>query len=443
MNLLDFAATPLWLVWDAVRDLAAEDGVRPAESELIGLAPAGLVPGRRRPRGRLPGRSDRGASGRRRRVPPAARLQPDAGPRAAARCCTRRRRRDVDRRGPPSVVSGGPFRVIEGGRTGEPTPGLLIVGAQEIATLAGGRPAWGGAGRRRPVGGRGPGLAGRADGRGLGGPDRRGRAARLGRGRAGGRRPAARPLRPHRCGRRLGHARAGRSAHAPAVRGLARGRARPSPAGRVLPRHPRRGWRDPLDGRRDPSGLRGGAAHPRPSLARRDARATASRRSRRSPATGSTSRPSSDSWKSPTGSGAKDRSTSCRHGSAPTRSRRSSAHDRTAPRRTSATSSTNSCPGSPPTAGRGSPTSSARPASSAPISRGACSRRPVHSGCSRGSTPTSSRHRAALSSPRSSAPRRPTTSRHRRSRGSRRWAPPQTATSPWLPRCCQSRPGSS
>ncbi len=35
-------------------------------------------------------------------------------------------------------MSGGPFRVIEGGRTGEPTPGLLIVGAQEIATLAGG-----------------------------------------------------------------------------------------------------------------------------------------------------------------------------------------------------------------------------------------------------------------------------------------------------------------
>jgi glutamate formiminotransferase len=39
MNLLDFAVTPLWLVWDAVRDLAAEDGIRPAESELIGLAP--------------------------------------------------------------------------------------------------------------------------------------------------------------------------------------------------------------------------------------------------------------------------------------------------------------------------------------------------------------------------------------------------------------------
>jgi imidazolonepropionase len=35
-------------------------------------------------------------------------------------------------------MSGGPFRVIEGGRTGEPTPGLLIVGASEVVTLAGG-----------------------------------------------------------------------------------------------------------------------------------------------------------------------------------------------------------------------------------------------------------------------------------------------------------------
>lgn len=39
MNLLDFAVTPMWLVWDTVSDLAAEDGVELAESELIGLAP--------------------------------------------------------------------------------------------------------------------------------------------------------------------------------------------------------------------------------------------------------------------------------------------------------------------------------------------------------------------------------------------------------------------
>jgi glutamate formiminotransferase / 5-formyltetrahydrofolate cyclo-ligase len=39
MNLLDFTTTPLWVVWESVRDLAAEDGVELAESELIGLAP--------------------------------------------------------------------------------------------------------------------------------------------------------------------------------------------------------------------------------------------------------------------------------------------------------------------------------------------------------------------------------------------------------------------
>jgi imidazolonepropionase len=35
-------------------------------------------------------------------------------------------------------VSGGAFRVIEGGRSDEPTPGLLIVGAAEVVTLEGG-----------------------------------------------------------------------------------------------------------------------------------------------------------------------------------------------------------------------------------------------------------------------------------------------------------------
>ena len=39
MNLLDFGVTPLWLVWETVRDVAAEDGVELVESELIGLAP--------------------------------------------------------------------------------------------------------------------------------------------------------------------------------------------------------------------------------------------------------------------------------------------------------------------------------------------------------------------------------------------------------------------
>jgi glutamate formiminotransferase len=39
MNLLDFATTPLWRVWQAVTEEAAVDGVGLRESELIGLAP--------------------------------------------------------------------------------------------------------------------------------------------------------------------------------------------------------------------------------------------------------------------------------------------------------------------------------------------------------------------------------------------------------------------
>ena len=39
MNLLDFAVTPVWLVWETVAEVAAEDGIELAESELIGLAP--------------------------------------------------------------------------------------------------------------------------------------------------------------------------------------------------------------------------------------------------------------------------------------------------------------------------------------------------------------------------------------------------------------------
>ena len=39
MNLLDFATTPMWRVWEEVRAIAAEDGIKLRESELIGLAP--------------------------------------------------------------------------------------------------------------------------------------------------------------------------------------------------------------------------------------------------------------------------------------------------------------------------------------------------------------------------------------------------------------------
>jgi glutamate formiminotransferase len=39
MNLLDFWVTPIWRVWEAVETGARAEGVEPAESELIGLAP--------------------------------------------------------------------------------------------------------------------------------------------------------------------------------------------------------------------------------------------------------------------------------------------------------------------------------------------------------------------------------------------------------------------
>jgi len=39
MNLLDHTVTPLWLAWETVRGLAADEGVELRESELIGLAP--------------------------------------------------------------------------------------------------------------------------------------------------------------------------------------------------------------------------------------------------------------------------------------------------------------------------------------------------------------------------------------------------------------------
>ncbi len=56
-------------------------------------------------------------------------------------------------------MSGGPFRVIEGGRPAEPTPGLLVIGAAEIVTLEGGLrrgPLQGEVGRIRSADGSGP-----------------------------------------------------------------------------------------------------------------------------------------------------------------------------------------------------------------------------------------------------------------------------------------------
>ena len=92
MNLLDFRTTPIWQAWDVVGELAAEDGIRLAESELIGLAPLAALldvadhagaPVRRR-RSHPPRR--------RRRGDPPPRLRSADGPRAAARRGPRRHR---------------------------------------------------------------------------------------------------------------------------------------------------------------------------------------------------------------------------------------------------------------------------------------------------------------------------------------------------------------
>jgi hypothetical protein len=73
MNLLDFATTPVWRVWDEVRAVAAEDGVGLRESELIGcpLAPSGRGHPRRRRR------SPSEIAPRPRRGDPAPRRRPD------------------------------------------------------------------------------------------------------------------------------------------------------------------------------------------------------------------------------------------------------------------------------------------------------------------------------------------------------------------------------
>ena len=178
MNLLDFRTTPMWRAWEVVRR-AGRRGRRPARRVRAHRARAARrVPGRRRPR-RRPGRrrgggAPRGGRGR----DPAARLLPADGPRAAARRRPRRRRR-----------RGMTLRLIEGGRGNTDAPGLLVHGAAQVATLAGGlrRGAAQGDVAVLDVGaGRRAGLAGGAGRRVLGGPDRRRRAARRRRARPRG-----------------------------------------------------------------------------------------------------------------------------------------------------------------------------------------------------------------------------------------------------------------
>ena len=129
------------------------------------------------------------------------------------------------------------------------------------------------------------------------------------------------------------------------------------------------------------AGERGGARGPRPALAGRDARATASPRSRRSPATASTCRPSSASSTvaHELGREGPDR----RAPDVPRRPRRPDGvprPPRTAPRRTSGTSSRSSCRASRRRAGPCRATCSASRACSPPTRAGASSRPPPATG---------------------------------------------------------------
>ena len=103
----------MWQAWEAVGELAAEDGVELAESELIGLAPLAALldvadhagaPGRRRRR--APPRRRRDAI-RLRDFSPLMALELRLGPRAPRR---------------PAGGDGVTLRLIEGGRSDEPTP---------------------------------------------------------------------------------------------------------------------------------------------------------------------------------------------------------------------------------------------------------------------------------------------------------------------------------
>ena len=137
MNLLDTTVTPIWQAWEAVRELAGEDGIRVAESELIGLAPlAALLDVA--DHAKVPGDAvGRGSPGGRRGRDQAARLHaahgPGAPPGGVRSGGAEGRGRPRGRPGPRMSL-----RLIEGGRGSTDAPGLLVHGAAQVATLAGG-----------------------------------------------------------------------------------------------------------------------------------------------------------------------------------------------------------------------------------------------------------------------------------------------------------------
>jgi len=213
MNLLDYKTTPLWLVWEAVRSEAAEDGVHLAESELIGLAPLGSLV--------------------------------DVADHAGVSAHLSQEERLAGAAGFLKLRDFSPLQALElrleAARGTEPMPGptdgLLIERAAAVATTGG----WIAAGS---IAGETAVLSGRASGRGV-----LARAcARRGSGRRRpppdrGRRPLPGFVRPRGCSRRPGDARADRRPHASRVRRHPRGGvADAGPRGR-LSRDPRgRRW---------------------------------------------------------------------------------------------------------------------------------------------------------------------------------------------------------
>ena len=88
MNLLDFAITPIWRVWEPCEAEAAGDDVSARRVGADRAGAAGGVPGRRRPHRIARGRRRRGSACRCRALPPLARFLAAAGARAAARGST-------------------------------------------------------------------------------------------------------------------------------------------------------------------------------------------------------------------------------------------------------------------------------------------------------------------------------------------------------------------
>ena len=328
----------MWLVWDTVRELAAEDGVELAESELIGLAPLAA----------LLGVADRAGAGADRPGRSAAR----GGRRIPAGCATSRRcRRSSSASRRPGRRHGDGWPVPDHrGRSRRRAVPRAPDPRRGRDRHDGGRAA------RRPSQGDVARLVRAGSARASRGADDPVVAVWEGRIAAVGPRAAVETTLEAE-GLNLGRFARLDAAGGAVTPGLVdphthllfggtrEGELLPPPTGSGLPRDPRGRRRDPVDRRGDAGVERRGARRPRPALARRDARA---RRDDDRGQVGLRPRPRRPScaWSSSrTGSGSRARSRSCRRTSAPTRSRSSIALARPAPRHMSARSSMSDCPG--------------------------------------------------------------------------------------------------